>query len=309
MGPGQGLLADAMLAHLDKHYPDFLASLHYTLVETATAMRLAQQQRLARWQAQHIPLTWSDLSAIAPGSVIGCCFSNELVDAFPVHRVTLTAAGLQEQYVTLSDDPAQPFVSVLGELSTPELATYFDRVGIALTTPPYQPGFTTEVNLAALHWLAQVSEKLHHGYVLTIDYGYNADGYYRPARSQGTLQCYTQHAHHDDPLLNIGLQDITAHVDFTALEQQGEQCGLETLGQTQQGLFLMALGLGERLNDLAQLQGTDGDTIRYALQRRETLHQLINPMGLGKFGVLVQGKGLTTPPQRALKGLTVPPLI
>jgi SAM-dependent MidA family methyltransferase len=143
-----------------------------------------------------------------------------------------------------------------------------------------------------------VASRLQQGYLLTIDYGYPASRYYSPARSQGTLQCYYRHRHHNNPYLNIGRQDITAHVDFTALERWGEICGLDNLGFTQQGLFLMALGLGKRLAALS----TSGQGLAPLIQRREALHQLIDPMGLGGFGVLVQGKGLSETAQR-LKGL------
>jgi len=309
MGAGQGLIADALLAYLQRQYPDCLAAVAYTLVETSAALRTAQQTCLARWQAQSVPITWCELSDLPPASVTGCFFSNELVDALPVHRVTLTAAGLQEQYVTLTGDEQQPFTPTLGPASTPQLTNYFRWLNIPLTQPPWPEGYTTEVNLAALDWLTKVAERLHRGYVLTLDYGYTADRYYSPTRSQGTLQCYYRHAHHNDPLINIGQQDITAHVDFTALERQGDRCGLSTLGHVPQALFLMALGLGDRLNQLSQLQNTDSQTVRYALQRREALHQLMNPMELGKFNVLIQGKGLTDPNQRPPKGLTVPPLM
>ena len=307
VGPGQGLMADSILRHLHTHHPDCLSVLHYTLVETSPALRAAQQQRLEHWQA-HLSLQWSTLIDLPTESITGCIFSNELVDALPVHRVTLTASGLQEQYVTLTTEPQRPFKTVLAAPSTPELITYFDDVGIQLTCPPYATGFTTEVNLAARRWLQQVAAKLQRGYLLTIDYGYEADRYYSPSRSQGTLQCYTRHAHHDDPLVNIGQQDITAHVDFTTLQIQGKQSGLVTLGQVPQALFLMALGLGDRLNALTQLQATDRDTLNRALHRRDALHQLINPLGLGQFNVLVQSKGLTTDLQKQIQGLTQPAL-
>ena len=192
--------------------------------------------------------------------------------------------------------------------STPRLADYFALVGIDLADPQYAPGYRTEVHLAALDWMQTVAAKLRHGYVLTVDYGYPASRYYSRARAQGTIQCYYQHAHHDNPYSHLGHQDITAHVNFTALERQGEACGLETLGATQQAMFLMALGLGDRLNALSQIQATDTDTINLAIQRRDRLHQLINPMGLGNFMVLVQGKGLSSD-AKTLKGLTVPPLL
>ena len=138
------------------------------------------------------------------------------------------------------------------------------------------------------------------------------------------MQCYYQHRHHDNPYLYIGQQDITAHVNFTALERQGELCGLRNVGFTQQGLFLMALGLGDRIAALSARDSDQGNAIcasqqRFAIakgqdvmkimQRRQILHQLMDPMGLGGFGVLVQSKGLTEQEERVpLKGLTVPPM-
>jgi SAM-dependent MidA family methyltransferase len=129
------------------------------------------------------------------------------------------------------------------------------------------------------------------------------------------LQCYYQHQHHDNPYLYIGQQDITAHVNFTALERQGELCGLRKVGFTQQGLFLMALGLGERIAALSARDSDRGNAIAKGqdvikiMQRRQILHQLMDPMGLGGFGVLVQSKGLTEQEEQVpLKGLTVPPM-
>ena len=223
-----------------------------------------------------------------------------------MHQVVVTESGLQEVYVALADHPELALQEVVDTLSTPRLADSFAFVDIDPAT--YAPGYRTEVHLAALDWMKTVATKLHHGYVLTVDYGYPASRYYSRARSQGTLQCYYQHGHHNDPYSHLGHQDITAHVNFTALERQGERCGLETLGATQQGMFLMALGLGDRLSALGQIQASDPATVNLAIQRREQLHQLINPMGLGNFIVLVQGKGLSAP-AKILKGLTVPPLM
>jgi SAM-dependent MidA family methyltransferase len=148
----------------------------------------------------------------------------------------------------------------------------------------------------------QVSDRLLRGYVLTIDYGYPATKYYSPFRSGGTLQCYYQHRSHSNPYLHIGHQDLTAHVNFTALEHRGGRKGLKTLGFTQQGPFLMALGLGDRL--LANNNGQVSQDLSAIIRRREALHSLMNPMGLGGFGVLIQSKGLTpTEQQFPLKGL------
>ncbi len=303
MGAGQGLVAADALGTLQNHSPACFAALSYHIVEKSDRLRATQAQRLSPWLER---VTWATLEDFPDHSITGCLFSNELVDALPVYQVIVAESGLQEVYVALADHPELALQEVVDALSTPRLADYFAFVDIDPAT--YAPGYRTEVHLAALDWMKTVATKLHHGYVLTVDYGYPASRYYSRARSQGTLQCYYQHGHHNDPYSHLGHQDITAHVNFTALERQGERCGLETLGATQQGMFLMALGLGDRLSALGQIQANDPATVNLAIQRREQLHQLINPMGLGNFVVLVQGKGLSAP-AKILKGLTVPPLM
>jgi SAM-dependent MidA family methyltransferase len=326
MGAGQGILASHILNYSKQEYPDFFATVKYIIVEKSQSLKEEQQQRL-----QDFSVDWCNLEEIPPKTITGCCFSNELVDAFPVHQFTLEAGELQEIYVTIqqqteeenSDLPfdsaqgkpisiqskpisaqGQPiFIETIGEPSTPQLGEYLKLVGIDLSQNTYENGYRSEINLAALNWLGIVADCLQRGYVLTIDYGYPADRYYNPRRSQGTLQCYYQHRHHDNPYINIGQQDITAHVDFTALSSWGERCGLKKVGWTQQGLFLMALGIGERLAALSSQQ----QSISELLQRREGLHQLINPGGLGNFGVLVQSRGLTeAEASQPLQGLIVP---
>jgi len=299
MGAGQGILASHILNYIKQEYPDFFAAVKYIIVEKSSTLKQEQQQLL-----QDFSVKWCNLEEIEPKSLTGCCFSNELLDAFPVHQFTLEAGELREIYVTIAEHNSQPiFIEVIGEPSTPQLAEYFDLVGINLSQNTYENGYRSEINLAALDWLSIVSDCLERGYVLTIDYGYHADRYYHPQRRQGTLQCYYQHRHHDNPYINIGRQDITAHVDFTALSVWGESCGLKKVGWTQQGLFLMALGIGERLAAISWQQ----QPISQLLQRREGLHQLINPGGLGNFGVLVQSQGLTEEQaSQPLQGLVVP---
>lgn len=308
MGAGQGLVASDVMTYLQTHHPDCFACLNYIVVEKSGALKAEQQKRLSHWQGQDVSLNWQDLSDVRSQSIVGCAFSNELVDAFPVHWVELHEQILQEMWVSTRKKSFEP---VLGELSTPELQNYFERVDIELSS--YPNGYRTEVNLAALDWLKAVSNKMSRGYLLTIDYGYTAQRYYAPARSQGTLQCYYRHGHHDNPFVYVGEQDITAHVDFTALEKYGDEVGLKKNGFTQQGLFLMALGLGSRLSQLSSPradQTATAKTIQAIMMRREALQQLISPMGLGNFGVLIQSKGLTPKEiARPLKGLTIPPMM
>ena len=320
MGAGQGLLAKDILGYLYRHYPDFFDAIEYMIVERSAALRKEQQQRLqklgdAKGKDEVLHLRWVTLEDIPAGSITGCCFSNELVDALPVHQFVIEGGQLREIYVTTAplpprlSAPLPSFVEVTGEPSTPLLAGYLDLVTIDLSSSAYADGYKSEINLAALDWLTMVANPLRRGYLLTIDYGYPAERYYSPARQHGTLQCYYRHRRHDNPYVHIGRQDITAHVDFTSLQLWGEVCGLDNVGFTQQGLFLMALGLGERIAALS----TSGQAIveaqglTHLLRRREALHQLIDPLGLGGFGVLVQSKGLTeAQAARPLKGLMPP---
>jgi SAM-dependent MidA family methyltransferase len=283
MGAGTGLLASQILEYSRKIHPDFFQSIDYLIIEVAPAMQIAQQQQL-----KDLPVQWCNWTEIPDRSIVGCFLSNELIDAFPVHQIVVKEDRLQEVYVTFDKD-SNKILEKIDKLSTERLNEYWQLNQINLLDRKYPEGYRTEVNLAALAWQEQVFKKLQRGYIISIDYGYTADRYYNPMRSQGTLQCYYRHAYHNDPYINIGNQDLTAHVDFTALQNQGELLGLPTVGFIQQGLFLMALGLGDRI---AAISNNDNSDVRSLLQRRQNLHQLIDSMGLGKFGVLIQSHGL-----------------
>jgi SAM-dependent MidA family methyltransferase len=290
MGAGQGLLAKDILRWIQQHHPQCFDCVEYIIVEKAAGLVAEQQQQLGGELGAGIPIAWKTLDTIAQAPVVGCCFSNELVDAFPVHQVVFVQGELQEVYVTVQGDQ---FVEVLAPPSTPELVAYFAQLGQRPVGPDYPDPYRTEVNLAAIDWLRSVGAALTQGYVLTIDYGYPADRYYNRVRSQGTLQCYYQHSHHSNPYIHVGAQDITAHVNFTALEQTGAAIGLDPVGVTSQAMFLMSLGLGERIAALGRSDSIDPQEIIQRLRQRDALHQLVNPMGLGNFGVLIQSKGLT----------------
>jgi SAM-dependent MidA family methyltransferase len=296
MGAGQGLLALDILSYIKQQYPDFAHAVDYVIVEKSSTLREQQQQRL-----QEFSVRWCSLEEIPHNSVIGCFFSNELVDALPVHQFVVQQGQILEIYVTTSSSPSSSLTEVIDTPSTRQLVEYFDLVGVDISG--YTDGYRSEINLAALNWLSTVADCLQRGYLVTIDYGYPAHRYYNPRRSQGTLQCYYQHHRHNDPYINIGQQDITTHVDFTAVERWGEKCGLDKVGYTEQALFLMALGLGERIACLSYTQ----KSVSQLLKRRDALHQLLDPLGLGGFGVLIQSKGLMKEEAaQPLKGFIVP---
>ena len=299
MGAGNGRLAADILAYIHTNYLDFSKAIEYIIIEQSESLQLKQQEVLQKFK--DINLSWKSWSDIPQQSVNGCFFSNELIDAFPVHLVTLDSGKIQEIYLT---ETQNKLTETIGEISTPKLLDYLNLVNVNLLSKEYPPNYRSEINLQALDWLTTVANKLDRGYLLTIDYGYPAHKYYHPQRSQGTLQCYYQHRRHNNPYINLGYQDITSHIDFTALERYGELQGLCKIGFTQQGMFLMALGLGDRLNELS----SGKYDVLQIFKRRDALHQLIDPTGLGGFGVLVQGKGLTDK-QASLKGLTIPPMV
>ncbi|MBC7516183.1 MAG: SAM-dependent methyltransferase [Alkalinema sp. FL-bin-369] len=293
MGAGQGIWAADILKTLSEISPECNNALTYTIVERSPSLRQVQQQQLAPWVSDESELAtvqWRSWDEIPIGSVQGCFISNELVDAFAVHRVTVKTGKLQEIYVTWNDDR---FVERIGDLSTPKLAEYFENLGLDLCQ--YAEGYQTEVNLNAIDWLSTVNDRLARGYVITIDYGYPASRYYSKVRKDGTLTGYFEHRPTDSPYEKVGLQDLTAHVDFTTLENHGKTLGLTHCGTTQQALFLMALGLGETIARLSQTETRSIQEVNNRLAQREVLHRLINPMGLGNFLVLIQSKETALP--------------
>ena len=278
MGPGKGLLARHLLSTSQRDYPSLFHRLRYLLIERSPAMREAQRINLAPWLEQPDRINWvDDLAQIPPHSLTGLCLSNELVDSFPVHRLQMTARGLEELWVDYRDGR---FVECLKSLSSDRLASHLRHIG-----SDWPEGYRTEINLHAIDWMTQVALRLHHGFVLTIDYGHTAQDLYNADRTRGTFLCYRQHTVHEDPFLHVGEQDMTAHVDFSSLATAGEEQGLQTTGFTNQMSFLMGLGIEQMLTGLSQ----DSPELRAAIQ-------LLKPNGMGTtFKVLVQHKAVPDP--------------
>ena len=223
-------------------------------------------------------------SGIPLQRLVGCILSNEYLDAFPVHQVTMTPAGLQEVYVGLEDGE---LVLRQGQPSTPALAARLQALDIELA-----PGQTAEICLELDGWAKQVAASLERGFVLTVDYGRPASELYSPElRPRGTLTTYYRHTQLDAPLRHVGRQDITAQVDFTSVIDAGRRHGLDLLGLDTQGKFLRHLGLSRMQQRLAAL-----DLPQYAAQaNRAGMLDLARPGGLGDFKVLCQGKEVAEP--------------
>jgi SAM-dependent MidA family methyltransferase len=278
MGPGKGLLARHILSTAQRDYGSLFHRLRYVLIERSPAMREAQRLNLDPWVDQPHLITWvDDVTQIPPHSLTGLFLSNELVDSFPVHRIQMTAQGVQEVWVDYRNGQ---FVECLKPLSSDRLTAHLRHIGSDWTE-----GFRTEVNLHAIDWMTQVAQRLHRGFVLTIDYGHSAQDLYGADRKRGTFLCYRQHRIHEDPFLHVGEQDMTAHVDFSSLATAGENHGLRTTGFTNQMSFLMGLGIEQMLTGLNQ----DSPELAAAIQ-------LLRPNGMGTtFKVLIQHKSVPNP--------------
>jgi SAM-dependent MidA family methyltransferase len=284
IGAGKGLLARDCLAAIHAVQDDFASRARYVLIERSPAMRERQRQNLAPWLSKPGLVTWvEDLDGLAPQSVAGLFFSNELIDAFPVHRIQVTAEGTEELYVDYRDER---FVACLKPLSTAALAQYLQQLNIT-----WSEGYRTEVNLQAMVWMEQVARRMDRGFVLTIDYGHTAQDLYGPERRNGTFLCYFRQQTNEDPFIRVGEQDMTAHVDFSSLASVGEKQGLHVTGFTNQMSFLMGLGVEEMMGELEP----------ESPEFRAAIH-LLKPDGMGStFKVLVQHKGMSRPELDGLK--------
>ncbi len=298
-GAGEGHLCLDILDALAEEAPEFYSRLEYRLVEISADNRRRQRELLDR----HVDsgrVSWCVLTDLQ--GMKGCFVSNELIDAFPVHLIEKRGGQLQEVYV-VSD--GENFVEELRSLSTPVIEDYFRQVNIE----PIE-GNRCEVNLAAVGWMEQVATVLDHGFVLTIDYGYLAEELYAPYRHAGTLLCYHQHQTNEDPYQQVGCQDITAHVDFSTLQNVGKQHGLDILYFGQQYQFLMGLGFLELLINMERLE-TDP---KKAQALRMNLKTLILPEeGMGEsFKVLIQGKNAGQPDllcRKKIRDIQMPPTL
>ncbi|MFY9583702.1 MAG: SAM-dependent methyltransferase, partial [Candidatus Acidiferrales bacterium] len=222
----------------------------------------------------------------------GCVFSNELLDALPVHRVVREQGALREIYVGLE---GEEFREQLGPPSTPALAGYFATQGIEL-----REGQQAEAGLEACEWIADTGRRLARGFVLTMDYGHQAHELYDECHLRGTLLAYQQHRASEDFLRAPGEQDLTAHVNFTALELWGRRAGLARTGLISQAQFLLALGRGNQFADLYDEGQSEVERVRARLLLKNLLH----PEGLGEtFQVLVQHKGVEAPRLAGLQPL------
>jgi len=289
-GAGTGRLAHDLLRWASRRDQPFFAATRYRIVEISPPLRERQRQTLGALPGLRAgQVDWLDE---LPDAIEGVVLTNELLDSFPVHRVTIRndpslspfpkgKGNLCEVYVSYGGGR---FVEEMRTPSTPRIERYFSGLGLLPSE-----GCTVEVNLHAVDWMASVASKLRRGFVLTFDYGYEANELYVPWRRDGTLMCFYQHNPSSDPYARIGKQDMTSHVDFTTIKRAGEEHGLQVAGFTTQARFLSSLGIGAALEEVAK--EAPGALEEYYARRR-AVQELIDPAGLGRIRVLAQRKGV-----------------
>jgi SAM-dependent MidA family methyltransferase len=275
LGPGRGLFARDVLDWSRKKFPEFFRAMRYVLVERSPALRDKLAQTLAEHVAEGKAAIHSedaDQWSFADNMII---FANEFFDALPVEvlsnhgelRVRWNAGRFEEEFVSATADELE----------------YLDRYGVHP-----EEGERVEAGLAAQRWMRRIGERVPRGFVVAIDYGYVREELLA-GRHRGTIMCYRQHTVSPNAFEAPGEQDITAHVNFTALRAAGEAGGLHCLGLVTQAQFLMGIGEETQFADAFEECRVDQERAKVALQ----LKHLVTPAGMGEtFQVLVMGKGI-----------------
>jgi SAM-dependent MidA family methyltransferase len=266
IGGGTGLLSMDVVKYLNGN-KELSIKLEYFIVEKSQKLREEQKRLLGG------SVKWRDSIQELSG-LEGCIFSNEVVDAFPVHQVVMDEE-LMEIYV----DYDNGFVEILKPAGD-VLKDYFSELGVVLPR-----GYRTEINLDTLKYIERIALSLKRGFVITIDYGYPSYELYKDYRERGTLMCYYKHTANENPYEHIGEQDITSHVNFSALAHWGRKNELEKCGFTDQVHFLMGVGIEEYLQEM-QLKEPK-DYLRKALP----IKTLMMKMG-ENFKILIQEKAV-----------------
>lgn len=272
LGAGSGKLAVDMLGELDQLncLPD-----RYSILEVSADLR-ERQQALLKERLPHVFARVRWLDAL-PDTISGAVIANEVLDALPVHLVHWTDGGILERGVSCN---GEHFAWQDRPVEIPELL----RIAQEIHVPD---GYLSEISLAARGLTSSLCDRLQQGVLLFIDYGFGAVEYYHPQRAQGTLMCHYRHLAHGDPFYLPGLQDITAHVDFSAIAESALASGAQLLGYTTQAHFLINCGIADFLSE------ADPENLRDYQPLSAQLQKLTSPAEMGElFKVMALGKNI-----------------
>jgi SAM-dependent MidA family methyltransferase len=277
-GAGAGHFAHGVLQTLRRDHPLVFSATRYVIDEPSVDSRERAHQRLSEF-AGHVE--FQSLAEAGAAVNEGIVFANELLDAFPVHRVTMHEGKLYELFVDLDEE--DKFVWTKREPSTPRLAEYFARSEVELSE-----GQIAEVNLEVEAWMRRAASHFKRGYLIAVDYGAEArELYTAPHRREGTLRAFHHHSFADDPLARPGEQDLTTTIDWTNVRRAGEETGLRMVSFERLDEFLLHAGLLDQLERMAK----DAPSESEALILRSSVRELILPGGMSQsFQVLIQKK-------------------
>ena len=278
LGAGTGKFAGDILLTLEKAG---LLPTHYFILEISADLR-ARQHTLLQQMCPHLLARVQWLEQLPTTPITGIIFANEVLDALPVHVFQYDELGLRERCVTVHNEK---FVWDLMPASS-ELSRATEAI-LPLCSQPT----ISEINLSLPTWISALENSLKQGLILLIDYGYHRRDYYHPDRTEGTLMCHYRHQRHTDPLIHVGLQDITAHVDFTYVIESTTH--LTLAGYTTQAAFLLNCGLLELANNTLSATAT--------YQQSQAIKQLTLP---GEMGEIVKVMGLSKDLDIPLRGFS-----
>ena len=285
-GPGDGGLSRDLGILLAQARPQWRQRLHLVLVEASPALRQRQVQQLQR---QPLPWRHAHSAELAAAPVTGVLLANELLDALPVERFTRREDGWRWQWVHC---PQGHLDWCPGPPLPVEIPALLKAMGIHLAGDAFPVGWSSELALAQRPWCRAAAAALHRGWLWCLDYGHNAQRYYSPQRTDGTLMAYAHQQAMGNPFLQPGEVDLTAHVCTDLLRHWAEDAGWTRCGEVSQGQGLLALGLARQLSRLGEV---DGPPLAQRLAQRETLLRLVDPAGLGGFRWLLFHQGCPTP--------------
>jgi SAM-dependent MidA family methyltransferase len=274
-GPGEGDLAADLAGELARGWPELTSRTELVLLEPNPGMAERQRQRLA---AAPLACRWSSFAELAASPVRGVLLAHEVLDALAVDRIVCDGPAWRRQRVALGAEGE--LVLAVGEALETALLPGLERLGLVPPGPQRPSGWSSELHPGLGPWLAAARAALAQGQLLVIDYALEAHRYYHPSRSCGTLMAYRDQRACDDPLVEPGDWDLTAHLCLESLADAAQAGGWQPLGGCRQGQALLALGLAQRLHGL---QGGGARELPQLLRRREALLRLVDPHALGDF--------------------------
>ncbi len=285
VGGGSGVMAADILAELERMdcLPDA-----YQILELSADLQQRQAQTLAT-KVPHLVGRVQWLTALPAQTFNGIVLANELLDAMPVHRFCLPENSSKASFEVYVSWQHERFA---WQLDVPSSTRLQERIAAItnLLSDNRPPGFVSEINLAAEAWVKTIADCINVGLLLILDYGFPRQEYYHPQRSAGTLMCHFRHRSHDDPFVYPGLQDITAHVDFTAVAEAAAESGFHVAGYNTQGFFLLAAGLNDMMAEF-----DPNNTVEY-MRLSQKVKMLTLPSEMGElFKVMALTKNIEIP--------------